>query len=44
LLLLLQPTLTFIWDMIFFGRPTTVIEGAGAMLALGAIHLGSKRK
>ena len=44
LLLLLQPTLTFIWDMVFFGRPTTVIEGAGAMLALGAIHLGSGRK
>ncbi len=40
LLLLLQPTLTFVWDMAFFARPTTWLEGSGALLALTAIYLG----
>jgi drug/metabolite transporter (DMT)-like permease len=44
LVLLLQPTLTFVWDMLFFQRPTTVVEGAGALLALGAIYLGSAKR
>ena len=44
LVLLLQPTLTFVWDMLFFRRPTTLIEGLGALLALGAIYLGSVRR
>ncbi|MGD8720066.1 MAG: DMT family transporter [Candidatus Zixiibacteriota bacterium] len=41
LLLLLQPSLAFAWDMLFFGRPTTALDAAGVALALGAIYLGS---
>jgi drug/metabolite transporter (DMT)-like permease len=44
LLLLLQPTLTFIWDIVFFKRPTTSIELAGATLTLVAIYFGSIRR
>jgi len=44
LILLLQPTLTFIWDMVLFGRPTTAIELTGAVIALGAIYLGSLKR
>ncbi len=41
LILLLQPTLAFVWDILFFGRVTTAVEVAGAVLALGAIYLGA---
>lgn len=41
LVLLVQPALAFIWDIIFFNRPTTSIEIMGALIALGAIYLGS---
>ena len=41
LALLLQPTLAFVWDVLFFGRPTTLVEVAGALLAMGAIYLGT---
>jgi drug/metabolite transporter (DMT)-like permease len=41
LILLTQPTLTFIWDILFFRRPTSAVEAAGAVLALGAIYLGN---
>ena len=44
LLLLLQPTLTFIWDVLFFSRPTSATEACGAVLALGAIYLGGVRR
>lgn len=44
LLLLLQPTLTFIWDIVFFSRPTSLTEACGAVLALGAIYLGGVRR
>jgi drug/metabolite transporter (DMT)-like permease len=40
LILLLQPTLAFVWDILFFARVTTAVEVAGAILALGAIYLG----
>ncbi len=40
LVLLLQPTLTFVWDILFFARPTTRVEVLGAVLALSAIYLG----
>lgn len=43
LALLLQPTLSFSWDILFFGRPITVIEAMGAVIALGAIYLGSRQ-
>jgi drug/metabolite transporter (DMT)-like permease len=39
--ILLQPTGAFIWDMLFFDRPTSMVEAVGATLALGAIYLGS---
>ena len=41
LLLLLQPSLAFIWDIIFFKRETDLIGCIGAVLTLGAIYLGT---
>lgn len=41
LVLLLQPTLTFVWDVLFFQRPTAPVEVVGAAVALGAIYLGN---
>ena len=43
LALLLQPTLSFVWDVLFFGRPMQPVEIAGAAIALIAIYLGSRR-
>ena len=43
LLLLLQPTGAFFWDILFFSRPTADLEFLGAGLALAAIYLGSTR-
>jgi len=40
LVLLLQPTLAFLWDVLFFKRPFTPVEVIGALLALLAIYLG----
>jgi drug/metabolite transporter (DMT)-like permease len=40
LLLLLQPSLAFLWDMLLFRRPTTAANAAGVALTLGAIYLG----
>ena len=40
LALLLQPTLSFGWDVLFFGRQMTATELAGASIALFAIYLG----
>jgi drug/metabolite transporter (DMT)-like permease len=42
LALLLQPTLSFTWDVLFFDRPMTAIELGGAVLTLFAIYLGSR--
>ncbi len=42
LALLLQPTLSFGWDVLFFDRPMTTIELIGAAIALAAIYLGSR--
>ena len=44
LALLLQPTLSFAWDILFFDRPMTPVEMAGAGLALLAIYLGASRR
>lgn len=43
LALLLQPTLSFVWDVMFFARPMTPLELAGATIAIGAIYLGSRK-
>ena len=40
LLLLLQPLLAFVWDVLFFHRPATLVNLAGVALALGAIYMG----
>jgi drug/metabolite transporter (DMT)-like permease len=44
LALLLQPTLSFVWDVAFFARPMQPAEFIGAALALFAIYLGSRSK
>ena len=41
LALLLQPALSFVWDVLFFARPVTLIEWMGAVIVLLAIYLGS---
>jgi len=43
LILLLQPTLAFVWDTLLFSRSTTGLEITGAIMALVAIYLGSIR-
>lgn len=43
LALLLQPTLSFVWDVLLFDRPMQAIEFAGAAIALVAIYLGSRK-
>ena len=40
--LLLQPALSFVWDILFFARGITLQEIIGAVIVLGAIYLGSK--
>lgn len=40
LLMLAQPTLSFIWDVLFCGRPTGLTGYVGAAIALFAIALG----
>jgi drug/metabolite transporter (DMT)-like permease len=44
LIILLQPSLAFIWDILFFARPTGLAEMLGACLALAAIYLGVTRQ
>ncbi len=43
LALLLQPTLSFVWEVLFFARPVTVTELIGAVIVLAAIYLGSRK-
>lgn len=44
LMLLLQPALSFVWDVVFFARPTGLVNWAGVLVALGAIYLGMVKK
>lgn len=44
LILLLQPALAFVWDVLFFQRPTTLINWLGVAIALVAIYLGMARQ
>lgn len=44
LLLLLQPSLAFVWDIAFFARSFGGREAVGAALALGAIYIGTTRR
>ena len=41
LFLLLQPALAFVWDVLFFARPTEYTEIVGVLLVLSAIYIGS---
>jgi len=41
LILLLQPSLSFVWDILFFGKPVNPVELSGVALALAAIYMGS---
>lgn len=43
IVLLLQPSLSFIWDILFFNRSIILIESLGVLMVLFAIYLGSKR-
>lgn len=43
LALLLQPTLAFVWDVLFFSTPFSARQAAGAALAIAAIGIGSRR-
>ena len=40
LILLLQPSGAFVWDVLFFQRPTTLVNWLGVLIALTAIYLG----
>ena len=42
LVLLLQPALSFLWDVLLFDRVFTAMELVGASVALAAIYLGSR--
>jgi len=44
LILLLQPTFAFVWDILFFSRATTWLELLGGLIALSAIYLGVTAK
>ena len=44
LALILQPTGSFLWDVLFFSRPTTWFQGTGAVLTIFAIYLGTVKK
>ncbi len=41
LILLLQPALAFVWDVLFFQRPTSGLNWLGVLAALVAIYLGT---
>ncbi len=41
LILLLQPTLAYVWEVLFFNRLVTPLEAIGAIIAMVAIYLGS---
>lgn len=43
LAILMQPALSFLWDILFFGRSVSLLEGCGLGLALGAIYLAVRR-
>jgi len=43
LLLLLQPSLSMLWDVVFFALLLGPWQWAGVVLALGGIYLGSRR-
>jgi drug/metabolite transporter (DMT)-like permease len=43
IVLLLQPSLSFIWDVLLFNRSFTLVEFIGVSMVLVAIYMSSKR-
>jgi drug/metabolite transporter (DMT)-like permease len=41
LILLLQPALAFVWDVVFFDRPTGGLNYIGVVIVLAAIYMGT---
>ena len=41
LILLLQPAMAFVWDVVFFDRPTGGLNWLGVVVVLGAIYMGT---
>jgi drug/metabolite transporter (DMT)-like permease len=41
LILLLQPALAFVWDVLFFHRPTSIVNWIGVGIVLAGIYLGA---
>ena len=41
LILLLQPALAFVWDVLFFQRPTSTVNWLGVLVVLLAVYLGT---
>ncbi|HKJ64750.1 MAG TPA: DMT family transporter, partial [Desulfopila sp.] len=44
LILLLQPALSFVWDVVFFQRPTALVNWVGVVVTLSAIYIGLRSK
>ncbi len=44
LLLLLQPTFSYVWDVLFLQRPMSASEVAGVCITLAGIYIGSLKK
>ncbi len=44
LVLLLQPTLSWVWEVLIFSKAVTLTDITGALLAMAAIYLGSVSK
>lgn len=44
LMLLLQPALAFVWDVLFFQRPTSALNWLGVGIVLVAIYMGTVRR
>jgi len=44
LILLLQPALSFVWDVVFFGRLTGMVGWLGVSVVLAAIYMGMVRR
>ena len=44
LLFLISLPLAFVWDLLFFQRPTTPVNWLGVLIALAAIYLGMARQ
>ncbi len=40
LILLLQPSLAFVWDVLLFNRPTDILNWTGVIITLSAIYMG----